>query len=504
MDTETKDGLELEFTGNGSRRCVSVIVGGVAVYCDEFNIRKNKERLQFIADLIKNVPTAEHLRGQVELNLIEEATRRDQDTDETAESPNAVANSDDLLAAMPQEIRDMALAKLRDPLLIKHIVADIAARGVAGEREMSALTYLVGTSRLLAKPLALIPQGPSSSGKSFVIENVSELFPPETVIHATAMTPQSLFYMPPGSLSHKFVVAGERSRMEDDDRAEATRALREMLSSGKLTKLIPIKNPDRSFETKQIHQEGPIAFVETTTLTKIFNEDANRCILIQTDERPEQTGRIIKKTAAKASGSHVPVNIDLVQQIHFAMQRMLKKIPVIVPFAERLAELFPTNRVEARRAFPHLLGLIQAVALLHQYQRERDGNGQVIATFEDYQIAHRLLAGPMARTLGGQISDAARRFYERLRKRITLQQFNTKEARDKEEGCKNSVLGWLNELYDEGFLIIVEPSRGSKPQVWQFTNLKPDTTTMNPLPSLEEVFSSRPCQTLGHTTELVT
>ena len=57
------------------------------------------------------------------------------------------------------------------------------------------------------------------------------MFPPETVIHATAMTAQSLYYLESGALRHKFIVAGERSRREDDDTAEATRALREMIGS---------------------------------------------------------------------------------------------------------------------------------------------------------------------------------------------------------------------------------------------------------------------------------
>ena len=58
---------------------------------------------------------------------------------------------------------------------------------------------------------------------------------------ADQMTPQALFHMEPGSLKNRFVAAGERSRKENDDTAEATRALREMISSGRLFKLMPTK-----------------------------------------------------------------------------------------------------------------------------------------------------------------------------------------------------------------------------------------------------------------------
>ena len=167
---------------------------------------------------------------------------------------------------------------------------------MAGEKELAATVYLIGTSRLLPNPLAAIVQGPSSSGKSYVVKRASSLFPPEAVIMATQLTPQALFYMQPGSLVHRFIVAGERSRLENDDTAEATRALREMLSEGRLSKLLPIKTDGRP-ETVLVEQDGPIAYIETTTLTKLFSEDANRCILLSSDERPEQTRRILSTLA---------------------------------------------------------------------------------------------------------------------------------------------------------------------------------------------------------------
>src|SRR5262249_21335110 len=147
----------------------------------------------------------------------------------------------------------------------------------AGERDLTGILYLIATSRLLDRPLAGRVKGPTSSGKSFIIETTAALLPPEAVIRATQMTPQALFHMPPGSLKHMFIVAGERSRVEDDERAEATRALREMRSSGRLSKLMTV-NGGGGFEATLIEQEGPIAFVESTTLQRVFDEDENRCL----------------------------------------------------------------------------------------------------------------------------------------------------------------------------------------------------------------------------------
>src|SRR5262245_22289512 len=206
-----------------------------------------------------------------------------------------------LLAGMPPDVRDEAAARLRSGDLLKTVMDDIERLGVAGERPLAIALYLTGVSRLLTRPLAVRVKGPSSSGKSYVIRSVSALFPPEVVIHATQMTPQALYHMPPGGLRHRWVVAGERSRREDDDTADATRALREMLSEGRLDNIMPMK-VGGEIVTQRIEQEGPIAYVESTTLTAVFDEDENRCLSFFTDEREEQTRRIIDRLAEDHAG----------------------------------------------------------------------------------------------------------------------------------------------------------------------------------------------------------
>jgi hypothetical protein len=395
-------------------------------------------------------------------------------------------SSEDLLAAMPQEIRKEAEAMLAEPNLFKRVVDDIAALGVAGEREAIATIYLVGTSRNLEKPLSARVHEPSSSGKNHVIEQPAKLFPPEAVIFATQITPQALFHMPPGTLVHKFPVGGERSRLENDDVAESTRALREMQSSGRLSKLMPVKEAGQ-IETRLIEQEGPIAFVKSTTLTKVFDEDANRCITLHTDERPAQTKRIITQSAKKYSQANGDSGTERIIQRHHALQRMLKTKMVIIPFAERVGELMRTDNIQARRAFHQLMSMVQASALLHQFQRQLDKDRRLFASADDYQIAWRLLLKPMMKQLGGGLSDQARRFLERLQTWATGS-FTTTEAKSHESGCKSSVYGWLHELHEAGVLEQEQVGRGSAPAKWRLTGKTLDETEKSILPTVEEVF----------------
>jgi hypothetical protein len=392
------------------------------------------------------------------------------------------------LASTPAGIRAEAEAMLNDPDLIDRITADIELQGVAGEQDLTATLYLVYTSRKLRRPLAARVRGPSTSGKSHVIDRVADLMPPEAVIRATQMTTNSLFYMKPGSLRHKLIVAGERSRNEQDEAADATRALREMISAGRLSKLLAEKVGDR-LETRLIEQDGPIAFVESTTLGEVFAEDENRALPLYTDERPEQTRRIITATANRYTGQpQGGRDPERTRLVHQAAQRLLERREVVVPFAPRLAAELREDRVEVRRAFPHLLSIIQASALLHQFQRELTDDGRVIANRVDYRAAAVLLAEPMDRLLGGGISEPARRFADRLQGWFEDQTFTARQAKARETTSRTSVQGWLNELHAVGLVERVAEAQGSQAAKWRHTGQDAGQDAAGVLPTDEDVF----------------
>ncbi len=484
---ESENGLTIDFVPsgrNGSGTLTAKIAGDV-VAVEKLDLGKPKARAGFVDAVCGDRPGID--RQAVESKLLQlaaDVTAKPEAAPDASGMPDAV----DLLAKMPECVRTEARTLLDAPNLMQRVVEDIGALGVAGEKELAATVYLIGTSRLLPGPLAAIVQGPSSSGKSYVVKRAASLFPPESLITATQLTPQSLFYMQPGSLVHRFIVAGERSRLENDDTAEATRALREMLSEGRLSKLLPIKKDGRP-ETVLVEQDGPVAYIETTTLTKLFSEDANRCILLSSDERPEQTRRILS-TLAGVYAHGAGVDRQRLIDRHHALQRMLRPFAVLVPYAERLANAMGSYRVEARRAYPQVVSMIQASAILHQRQRQIDADGRLLAAADDYQLARHLLGLPMARQLGGRISEPAMRFLERLREWFGAEEiFTTPVAKRKESRSKSSVYGWLAELHDAGMVDKVEAQRGNRAAQWRLSSNAPDPNAAAVLPPVENVCS---------------
>ena len=186
--------------------------------------------------------------------------------------------------------------------LLDTVAGNIEQMGLVGEKPLAIALYLLNTSRLLDKPLAAAVLGTSASGKSFSIQTVARLFPAETVYLAHRITPAALSYLPTGALIHRVVVAGERSRKLEDDQAEATRALREMISDGVLRLMTVGKDKDGHLATQYVEQPGPIAYVESTTLGvgEIFQEDKTRFLFLCCNESGEQTQQIMNRMARDA------------------------------------------------------------------------------------------------------------------------------------------------------------------------------------------------------------
>lgn len=454
---------------------VSVVRDDMPIHVDELNIQNAKQREALRAKLVDLDCDA----GLVETDLLRLASEAI-----PKEKAAAASGKPDPLAMMDPAIVDDAADKLTNcDALLELAYSDVSQIGVVGEESTILTLYLAGVSRLLAKPLSVIVQGSSSSGKSFSVEAAAELFPPEEKVVAQQMTPQSLYYLPNGALRHKFVVCGERSRVEDDSTAEATRALREMISAAVLRKLIPVKGADGRMTTECIESEGPIAFVESTTLGQIFDEDRNRCVLIHTDETEGQTRRILFALAGHRSKR----SAESIERQH-AMQRLLKPQTVIVPFAQKLAAALPAEKVECRRAFGQLLTCIRASALLYQRQRSMV-DGCIVANESDYSTAYALLAKPMTEAIGRGVSDVAGDFWSWLAthygggKPFCVQDLlNLADCPKGKDRCYSIV----NELSSVNCLVTV-PVQGTKTRYFKLDRAPEDAGS--PLPEPQILFS---------------
>lgn len=298
--------------------------------------------------------------------------------------------------------REAALELLRDPHLVKRIEHDFGRVGMVGEATNCLVGYLAAVSRLLPSPLAVIVQSTSAAGKSAVMESVLGFVPDEDRVSFSAMTGQSLFYLGESDLAHKVL-----SIAEEEGASRAAYALKLLQSEGELS--IASTGKDTASGRLVTHTykvTGPTAIVLTTTAIDVDEELLNRCLVLTVDEDRDQTRAIhaAQRRAQTLEGLAARTERDQIVQVHRDAQRLLEPLAVVNPFADRLT--FADGRTRTRRDHGKYLGLIAAVTLLHQHQRERKTTtindrtvSYVESTIGDIEIAHRLAHAVLGQSL---------------------------------------------------------------------------------------------------------
>lgn len=303
---------------------------------------------------------------------------------------------------MPEDEREAALALLRDQSLVDHILSAFEAAGLVGEPVNALVGYLAAVSRKLTQPLAIIVQSTSAAGKSALMDAILDLVPSEDRIHYSAMTGQSLFYLGEHDLKHKILGIAEEEGVR-----QASYALKLLQSQGELTIASTGKDPQTGkLVTEEYRVEGPVMLLLTTTAIDIDEELLNRCLVLTVDESRDQTRRIQarQRAARTLEGLLADEQAKTIRTLHRNAQRLLKPLAVVNPYAERLT--FLDERTRTRRDHQKYLTLIDAIALLHQHQREiktAEQGGQRIEYVEvepgDIALANRLAHEVLGRSL---------------------------------------------------------------------------------------------------------
>jgi DNA primase catalytic core len=314
----------------------------------------------------------------------------------------ALAPKEPLAPAMTDAERDAALALLRSPQLVARILADFEACGIVGERTNTLTAYLAATSRLLDAPLAIVVQSASAAGKTHLMDAVLAWMPPEQCVRYSALTGQSLYYLGQSNLKHKVLAISE-----EEGAHRASYALKLLQSEGELTIASTGSDPrSGNLITQEYRVEGPMSLFMTTTAIDVDEELMNRCLVLAVDESRAQTQAIHTRQRARRTldGLLGRERRQALLALHRNAQRLLRPLAVVNPYADALT--FLDDRTRTRRDHEKYLALIDAIALLHQYQRPLRStavHGQqmdyIEATLEDIAQANALAHEVLGRSL---------------------------------------------------------------------------------------------------------
>ena len=288
----------------------------------------------------------------------------------------------------------------------------IGKSGVIGEQTNRLLMYLIFTSRKTNNPLHCISLGSSGVGKTHLQSKVSELMPEEDKVEITVLSTNAFYYFNRTELQHKLIL------IEDLDGAESVLyPLRELQTKKRITKTVVHKDTKGTTKTIHLTVEGPVCVAGCTTQESIYEDNSNRSFLLYIDESGEQDIRIMHYQRLISAGK-----INVQQQIEATkllqnVQRILKPIKVINPFAEYLE--LPQSVFKPRRTNSHYLQFIEAITFYKQYQRdkkydEQTGEEYIETTIEDIEEANELIIEVLLRK-SDTITGATRNHLESLK-----------------------------------------------------------------------------------------
>jgi DNA primase catalytic core len=346
-----------------------------------------------------------------------------------------------------------ALNYLKETTLMQNTMQDIGKTGIVGEIKNRLIMFLVFLSRITHEPLHLISFGSSGTGKTYLQENVAKLIPDEDKLEITTLSGNALYYFKQDEIKHKLLL------IEDYDGAqEVLYPLRELQSKQKISKTVSLKDTKGNIRTLTFVVEGPVCIAGCTTKEVIYEDNANRSLLIYLDNSEEQDERIMDYQRALSAGKTERQSEEQYTKLLQNVQRILKPVRVVNPYAPCLK--IPKNVLKPRRSNKLYLRFIELITLYHQYQREikTDAEGQtyIETSFEDIAWANKLLNDILIRK-SDELSAACRNFLERLKKHLKeekKQDFKTKDIRTELRVHPSSLKKHLLELVASGYVKI--------------------------------------------------
>lgn len=274
---------------------------------------------------------------------------------------------------------------LKDSSLLVNTIKEIQeAEGIAGEEDTILAGIIVANTRLVKNASAesknLFYSDTTGIGKDRVTKAIKDvLVPKEANLHVTKMTPEAFTYWhanePEWTWDDKVI------HFEDITQKILNCSTFKVMASGG-SKAVVVKDQ----KTIEIPIEGKPVMILTSHHANPIDENLRRFPIGGLDKSLEQTRRIKSKISEKYSGrKKIQPNIALRRALY-----SLKTFEVVIPYAELIQHFFPEDMI-MRTHYDRFLSYICSSAVFHQHQRERNGDGALIAEPDDYMIARTVL-----------------------------------------------------------------------------------------------------------------
>lgn len=274
------------------------------------------------------------------------------------------------------------LELLQDKNLFYRITKDELGKKIEGELETRQTIFLCACGKYVenCQPASfnLLQNATAGAGKDFTLNATLSIFPKESYLKRTRISPRVINYWHSHDKEPDWSWDGKIVYLEDvSNELLNSEVVKVFCSSGSCATIV-INN-----EAKDIEIVGKPVVLFSSATARLSEEMLRRTPILQCDESENQTkGIMLRQAIAAKEGKTLIFDEDITKALYF-----LKRVKVVIPFAEQLLSFIPPKHIILRTHFQRLLDYIKASAALYQFQRNLDSDGCIIAEPMDYEIA---------------------------------------------------------------------------------------------------------------------
>src|SRR5829696_5966255 len=289
--------------------------------------------------------------------------------------------------------------------------------GLVGEERNAKLMLTVSATRHLRDPMSVIVGGDSSGGKSYLLKQITKTLPEDFYYTLQSVSDKALAYIGEDTLVNRFLQIYELGGMGKEGE-QGLEMAKQLLTEGSIERQIA-ESTGKGVRGRKVKTNGPTGLWTTTTKKTIDAELKNRALGFDIDESPEQTARIIKaRPHRKKKRKGADVDYAPFKGLHLWLAA--QQNDVVVPFEGVVADLIDHKAVRMRRYADYLMSLVEAHAVLHQVNRERDADSWIVATLPDYRAVYPLVRDLIGEAAEVSVSETMRETVEQAQKIVKM------------------------------------------------------------------------------------
>lgn len=272
------------------------------------------------------------------------------------------------------------IEKMKDPKLIIYIMKEVQKEGLIGEEDtiialiMKVMLRLVKNSRATSSNVVISDK--SGGGKDWITKCVCNvLLRKNAYFHRSRLSEKAFTYW--HSKDKDFTWDGKVIHLEDPDAEFLNSQAFKVRASGETEETV-IKDQ----KALDIKVEGKPVIIVTSLEASLNVENIRRWDTCRIDTSSTLTKKMMLYNAMLASGE---IKVKKDEALREALHQIVPK-DVVIPYSVAVAMSLPPllgMRTQQHKFFDY----IKASAVLHQYQRNKTEDGEIIANMFDYEYA---------------------------------------------------------------------------------------------------------------------